>query len=615
MFRYIALAWDTSQPPQSDTVQRLGIDWLQREDWQAALLRPGLHVFTTGTRPGINEARVLQGGRGLVLGKLYRRAEFDSSPAPNATLSESDAASILASDGRALIDNFWGRYIAFLQGPSGITGVLRDPSGSLPCFKVSHDEISIYFSWLEDALQMIRAAGRVGQTGQAGSIDEAGEAGRWTVNWDLLANRLLYGVQNGRETAITEISQLLPGERVDVKTGQSTLLWSALDHARAGADMDVDQAAQLLGHAVRSCTRSWASCYDTLLLRLSGGLDSSILVNCLAAGSTPADVICVNYHSPGSDTDERRYAMLAAVRARRELLIKERDPEFRIQRVMQPARMPNPVAYVGAMNAGTDARLAASFGASAMFTGAGGDPLFYELATWWPAADYLHDRGPDAGFLGAALDAARLGRMSLGRCIKRAIQERNKPDLLARIVTRRTGWLAPDLAQSHTDGLRYANPALRSATDLPIGKYTQAAALMHPMGYYDPFEQAAAPEGVHPLLSQPLVELCLRLPTYLLTRGGRGRALARHAFATELPAQIATRQSKGGIDDHVKAVMQNNLDFVRELLLEGELGRRGFLDRPKLEDALRGGPTTFAWSAGMVHELVAVEAWLSRWIR
>lgn len=615
MFRYIALAWNISQPQQSATAQRLSIHWRQRGNWQPALLRPGLHVFTTGTRLGINEAQVLRGGLGLVLGKLFRRVEFDSSPVPSANLSETDTTSILASNGRALVDNYWGRYIAFLQAPSGTTEVLRDPSGSLPCFKVSHDDVAIYFSWLEDALQMTRASAQADPTGTSGAISHAGEAGTWTVNWDVLANRLLYGARNGRETALTEVSQLLPGERVNVQTGQSTLLWSALDHARAATDMDTEQAAQLLGHAVRSCTRSWASCYDTVLLRLSGGVDSSILVNCLAAGSTPADVICVNYHSPGADTDERRYAMLAAGRARRELLMRERDPAFRIQRVMQSARMPNPVTYVGAMNASIDARLAASYEAKAMFTGAGGDPLFYELATWWPAADYLHDRGLDAGFLGAALDAARLGRISLWRCIKLALQERHKPDLLARLASRRTGWLAPGLAHSQTDGLRFAHPALRSATDLPIGKYTQTAALMHPMGYYDPFEQAAAPEGVHPLLSQPLVELCLRLPTYLLTHGGRGRALARQAFAAELPAQIATRQSKGGIDDHVKAVMQNNLDFVRELLLEGELGRRGFLDRPKLEDALRGGSTNFAWSPSMVHELVAVEAWLTRWIR
>lgn len=599
MFRYIALVWSASQPQPSATAQRLAAVWQQQEGWRTALLRPGLHVFTTGERPGINEAHVLRSGLGLVLGKLFRRVEFDSTLAPSAILSDADAASILETSGRALVQHFWGRYVAFLQTPAGATLILRDPSGSLPCFKVSHEGISIHFSWLEDALQITAATGR---------------NGGWTVNWDVLAHRFLYGAQNGRDTTLTEVTQLLPGEQLDVETWTSTLLWSAVDHARAAADTDATEAARLLGHAVRSCTRSWASCYDTLLLRLSGGVDSSILVNCLVAGCTPADVICINYYSPGSDTDERSYAMLAAARAGRDLLTRERDPTFRIQRVLELARMPNPVTYVGAMNAATDARLAAAYHASAMFTGAGGDPLFYEMSTWWAAADYLHDRGFDTGFLAAAMDAARVGRISLWRSLQLAVRERISPDLSARSATTRTDWLATGVEPGQMDGLRFAHPELRSATDLPIGKYMQTVALMHPIGYYDPFEQAAAPEAVHPLFSQPLVELCLRLPTYLLTRGGRGRALARRAFAAELPAQIAARRSKGGTDDHIKAVLQNNLDFVRGLLLEGHLSRRGLLDRAKLEAALRGEPTTLAWSPGLIHELVAVEAWLTRWV-
>lgn len=598
MFRFIALVWSESRPQPSACAQRLSAACLQRPDWHAALLRPGLHVLTTGERPGINEAQVLDGDRGLVLGKLFRRVEFDSGPAPGATLGDTDAARILETCGRALVDRFWGRYVAFLQSPAGDTLILRDPSGSLPCFGLNHDGVAIYFSWLEDALQITAATGT--------PLD-------WTVNWEVLAHRFLYGAQNGRSTAITEITQLLPGELANVDDGTSTLLWTAPNHARLAADMDAREAATLLGHAVRSCVRSWAGCYDTLLLRLSGGVDSSILASCLAAGSTPADVICVNYHSPGADTDERRYAMLAAGRAGRDLLTRERDPSFRIERVLASARMPNPVNYIGAMNAATDARVAAAYQAGAMFTGAGGDPLFYEMATWWAAADYLHDRGFDAGFLAAALDAARVGRISLWRAIRLSVREYIRPDLAARSPTTRSAWVCADFGRERTDGFRFAHPELRAATDLPIGKHAQTAALMHPVGYYDPFEQAAAPEAVHPLFSQPLVELCLRFPTYLLTRGGRGRALARQAFAKDLPPQIAARRSKGGTDDHIKAVLQNNLDFASGLLLDGQLCRRGFVDRGRLEAALRGGPTTLDWSPGLIHELVAVEAWLTRW--
>lgn len=595
MFRYIALAWNESAPQSAAVAQRFSQVWQQNVDWQAALLRPGLHVFARGAKSGINEVWSLQGGLGVVLGKLFRRTELDSLAAPSASISSTDSASILESSGRALVDRFWGRYVAFLRNASGDNLVMRDPSGTLPCFRIRHQGVSIVFSWLEDALHML------------------GLLERPTVNWDALSAQILCGPLGGRETALAGISQVLPGEVLDLDTDRSVLLWSAVEIARTPARYDVAEATQLLGHAVRSCTRAWASCYDSLLLRLSGGVDSSILLSCLAPGSTTADVICVNYHSPGIDSDERPYALMAASRVGRDLLLRERNLGFRIERVLQIARMPSPVAYVGGMNTTTDAKLASAYAASAMFTGAGGDALFYELPRWWPAADYLHNNGLDAGFPAAALDAARLGKLSLWRTLALAVRERVRPDLSARLPRRQHPLLARDWISAHADEKRFMHPALSEAAFLPIGKYMQTVALMHPVGYYDPFEQASAPELIYPLFSQPLVELCLRLPTYLLARGGRGRALARSAFAAELPPQIANRRSKGGMEEHIKAVLDANIELVRGLLLEGELSRRGMLDRSKVEELLSGRPTTLTCSPSQIHGLVAVEAWLSRW--
>lgn len=594
MFRYIAFAWDESHSESSALALRFGRDCQSRKGWDAVIIRPGLQTFTAGTSPGVNEAIPLQGGQGVILGKLFRRAGFDSHPAPSATLTSRDAARALDSGGRTLISDFWGRYVALLQTSSGTTCVLRDPSGTLPCFRIRHEGISIVFSWLADALELLA------------------DMPAPLVNWDALIAQLLTGPLIGRETALQGVLQVLPGESFDLHTEASELLWNAADIGRSVSELDADEASVLLKCAVRSCARAWANCYDTLLLRLSGGVDSSILLSCLGAHDTQADVICVNYHSPGSDSDERHYARLAAVKISRDLLERERTPEFPIDRILGMAPMPDPIPYVGWMNAATDARLASAYRAAAMFTGAGGDPLFFEYARWWPAADYLQTRGLDTGFAAAALDAARLGKVSVWRAISLALGERLSPKPGARRQTSYAGLLAPGL-EHEVDQQRFVHPALLNANDLPIGKYMQTVALMQPLGYYDPFEQAAAPELVNPLFSQPLVELCLQLPTYMLTQGGRGRALARHAFAQDIPVQIANRRSKGGMEEHIKAVLDFNLGFVRSMLLDGELGRRGLLDRRKAEELLSGRPTALAGPISQIHGLVAVEAWLSRW--
>jgi asparagine synthase (glutamine-hydrolysing) len=336
-------------------------------------------------------------------------------------------------------------------------------------------------------------------------------------------------------------------------------------------------------------------------------------LSCLAPDATPADVLCLNYHSPGSNSDEREYARLAAARAGRDLIERERNRDFRIERVSSAARMPFPINYIGWMNAATDARLASAHSAAALFSGAGGDPLFFEFRRWWPAADYLRLKGLDRGFAAAALDAARLGRVSVWKAATLAVSELVWPCVVAReSITPSGGFFGEALRQRDLQPERFVHPHLLRP-NLPVGKHMQTASLMHPLGHYDPFEQAAAPELVNPLLSQPLVELCLGLPTYLLTQGGRGRALAREAFASELPVQIATRRSKGGMEEHLKEILNSNLDVARGVLLDGQLVRRGLLARAAVDAVLSGTPTTLPGSLGHIHTFIGIELWLDRW--
>ncbi len=596
MFRYIAIIWDAAQPDRGALAEHLGKGWLTREHWTPVLLRPGLQVFTTGTQPGINEAHTLPGGQGVVLGKLFRRSDLALTPARHAPITAKEGSSILESGSRILVDDYWGRYVAFTQTASGTVTVLRDPSGTLPCFFTQNEGVTVTFSWLGDALELL------------------GEHAPRRVNWDALLVLLQRGSLTGRNTALDGLLQVLPGERLDFHDGSSTLLWNPISIARSPAPHTAEEATKVMKQHVQACARSWASCYDTVLLRLSGGVDSSILLSCLMPEATSADVIGINYHSVGSDSDERHYARLAAARAGRDLIERERDAGFRIDRIQTIARMPEPVHYIGWMNAATDAALARAYGAPALFTGAGGDSLFYEFPRWWPAADYLRIRGLDTGFIAAAMDAARLGKTSVWRTMALAFKERLRPSLSESASMGQAALLAPDLASS-TDPHRFAHPALCKPAELPIGKYMQTIALMQPLGYYDPFEQAGAPELVNPLLSQPLVELCLRWPTYLLAQGGRGRALARRAYAKDLPPQIVNRRSKGGLEEHVRAVLLSNIDFVRETLLEGQLAARRIIDRPRLEALLSGRPTALAGSNSQIHALVATEAWISRWSR
>lgn len=136
-----------------------------------------------------------------------------------------------------------------------------------------------------------------------------------------------------------------------------------------------------------------------------------------------------------------------------------------------------------------------------------------------------------------------------------------------------------------------------------------------PTEFYDPLGRPDDPEPVQPLMSQPLIELCLRIPTYVLTNSGWDRAIARRAFRTEVPREILRRRSKGGLEENVQEILMGNLRAARELLLDGHLVSAGLLHRGRVEEALSDRPTRTAATMAEIFDHLATEAWLRRWNR
>ena len=134
-----------------------------------------------------------------------------------------------------------------------------------------------------------------------------------------------------------------------------------------------------------------------------------------------------------------------------------------------------------------------------------------------------------------------------------------------------------------------------------------------PQEYYDPLGSSSNPERVHPLMSQPLVELCLRIPTYILASRGWDRAIARQAFSEDVPREILRRRSKQGMHEDMAGILKRNIDTARELLLDGHLVNERLLDRKSVEVALSGGPTEDGNAAREIFDHLSTEVWLRSW--
>src|SRR3546814_13901541 len=89
------------------------------------------------------------------------------------------------------------------------------------------------------------------------------------------------------------------------------------------------------------------------------------------------------------------------------------------------------------------------------------------------------------------------------------------------------------------------HPWLSAPPETLPGKAAHVAMLARAQKSIELYPRADAQPQIVPLLSQPVVELCLSIPTWPWVHGGRARAVARPAFAGLLPAPLLGGPAQG----------------------------------------------------------------------
>jgi asparagine synthase (glutamine-hydrolysing) len=253
----------------------------------------------------------------------------------------------------------------------------------------------------------------------------------------------------------------------------------------------------------------------------------------------------------------------------------------------------------------------------AIFRGTGGDQLFFQNGSRFACPDYIFGHGIRPALLRVALNAAWMEGELMWELLARGMREARVPPLTLLLADVKVmDVLAPDAAERVRQARLYLHPWFRSQVQVPPGKLWQTFGLSSPYGMSNSFARAEDPDDVHPLMSQPLVELCLQIPTYVLASGGVDRALARQAFSAEAPAPILRRRIKGDTYPYPRALYARNREFVRELLLTGELARAGIVERPRLERILNDEPGSSDLAGpAVLLSLASAEFWLHSWTR
>lgn len=608
MFRYMALIWNTANQRQSEAALLIGRRLQTNADWQEVMNHGGMRVLCAHARSGSLEPHLLGNRSGAVLGQLFERNPDpeDATPASRAQLGIRQTARIVNSRGKRLIGEYWGDYVAFIHDPDAAKmWVVKDPTGALPCYSTVFRGVTVFFSCIADCVELRLLT--------------------FSINPAYLKTRVVHDGNGTTPDALNEVSRVQRGECVEVDPrhhpGQLArhLYWNPLEYSESDVAIeDPDCAARALRSTVRSCTHALASCHESLLHRLSGGLDSSIVSGCLGDAPSKPRITAYTYYNPRSFSDERPWAQLAALHIgcdHVESALGARDIRLATMHRMRPAAEPASVLeYV--QRSLIDAPLAAEREATAIFTGDGGGSGFCANSSAHALSEYLHRHGlrPEAFRIAAQVaSCTHRSRFTVFSSSLRGWLMGSARNSRAQGPVDGSRLVNPDVAETLAEGPRPPYPRHRPAHS-PWTSIRQLEILPAPADLYNAAHEpdTLSPEIVAPFYSQPAIELCLRIPLYVHFEGGHDRGLARRAFRHEVPRPILRRTRKERMPGLHDELVRRNRNFLRELLLDGMLVGEGLLSRTAVENALSGVPSDTN-SAEEIFRHLDTEVWARTW--
>jgi asparagine synthase (glutamine-hydrolysing) len=621
VYRYLALIWDPRSLESSRTIIGLRPSLAHdARDLPTVYEAPGVLILGRSQSGGAASAITLH-GRGVVLGTIFSKRREAEPSRRQAVIDPMEAERIVATSGLHLIEQYWGTYIAFVSDSSAATHhVIREPTGNMECYFTTLCGVHVFFSHVEDCIRLLPVS--------------------FSPDRYFLARWFVAPAQMGLRTGLRDVEEVRGGERLSIRHDSVLrhFLWNPVEIAAQPRSGSVEEFASQVRDVVQGAVDAWASCYDNIVLQLSGGLDSSIVAACLAHSSARPRVTCVNFasdigfdeeplHFPGMDPaisdklrsltgaeDERYFARLVAERWKFPLIEKTRAVPTSLTRLWETSLKTSPFSYA-LMISIEDAQLELTrmLGAQAFFAGEGGDSVFLDVAAPLGAIDYAWLHGLRPGIWQHWFAAANANKESIWSIFRKIIRFGilKHRSVYVPPVGRTPTLLTDELIGELTSdpGRNYISELLEHAS-LPPGKANHVSGLG--AVYLNVHRAGDCADHVHPLNSQPVWESLLSIPTYAVIADGTSRGLARKAFADVLPRIIRNRQIKGSGTPFAQNLIRRNIGAVRELLSDGLLVEERYLDRDKVVRCLAVDDPFSKIAAGYLLSYVAAEIWLRK---
>jgi asparagine synthase (glutamine-hydrolysing) len=403
-------------------------------------------------------------------------------------------------------------------------------------------------------------------------------------------------------TIYEAVKKLPPGHTLEVRPGERPVLrrYYKISFAPTLADISQEEAVRRVRETVEEAVRSRLMSDVPLGAFLSGGIDSSIVVACMArASSTPVKTFSVGFKEGGREDNELPYARLVAERWRtdhHELIV---EPDM-------VGLLPSIVRHHGEPFADTSAvptRYLCEMtrrDVTVALSGDAGDEAFggYRRYVWAHVAERLGALpAPLARGVAAALAAvpgrkarwlreygARLGADEASRYLRFIchFSAAEKGALYTPELARRFERDAAAAAFAALLGASRATDTVGRLQDVDVETYLPDDILAK----VDVASMTHALEARAPLVDHHVVELGAALPGRLKLRAGKGKHILKRAFADLVPVEIVRRRKKGFALPTGPWLRGRLHGFARETLLSGAARARGLFRPEAVTDLL-----------------------------
>lgn len=610
MTQFVALVWDDRDATSLAVASRARERVTDRRDWSALTDHAGLAIYIRQRQPSSQQTILLQQDAGVILGTVFDRSASPIDAVERTpSIDARTTADILRTNGQSLVESHWGSYILFLRRPQERTiSVLRGPVGTLACYYLTHHRCTLLVSNAADLSWLYE--------------------GVLSINWDCIRGQAAAGDFLTQETALSEVAATICGQCLEIHDGQiiHRSYWTP-SSAPCLPVTDFYEAAASMFLETHRCVSAWASLHDTVLLSLSGGLDSSVVLSYLQYPPHRTRVVAVNFYSEGSG-DERRFARSMAERTDTPLEEIPSNCNIDLRNSLRCALTASPVQNFTAFDTEPVLqKVARAWNATAIFTGEAGDDVLGHAPSPEALTEILQHPEQLHRFVTAALDFAELTRISVWRAMHLANQHRK---WLRQIKTwsayrhRRlagqsdeNSLVSDEAMRAYEDMIpRFTHPWFQDANSVPPGKAMLIHSIIEATSSVSesPFTEVGSVPMMSPLISQPLLEAVLRIPSYMHFSRAENGAVARAAFRMALSPLVLNRGTgKGAPAVWARRLLDANVGFLSELLLDGLLAQRGILDRVKLQTLLSKEISRTRLGMAELIRQVYIEMWLRRW--